>query len=624
MVAPYTNDEQVSRITVRIAGDSGDGVQLAGAQLSTAAAFAGNDISTLPDFPAEIRAPAGSLAGVSSFQVSFSSENIFTPGDAPDVLVALNPAALKVHLPALPKGATLIVDGDAFSAANLRKAGYEQSPLDDASLAGYRVLQVPISSVNQRALDDSGLTRKEINRCRNFFALGLLHWMHGRALEDTIGGLRAKFSARETLAAANIAALKAGHAFGETIELAGGRQLVPRAPLQPGLYRTVTGNTAMALGLIAAAKGAAHPLFYASYPITPASDLLHELARHKHMGVRTFQAEDEIAAMGAVVGAAYGGAIAVTGTSGPGLALKSEALGLAVMTELPVIVINVQRAGPSTGMPTKTEQADLLQAAFGRNGESPLVVLAPASPADAFAIAVEAVRIATTFMTPVVVLSDGYLASSSEPWRIPQGDELKRVVSKLQLEHPTTVEDFAPYARDSKTLARPWVLPGTPGLEHRIGSLEKAEGSGHVSYDPQNHHRMSCVRAEKVQRVADTIEAPEIFGDPKGELLAIGWGSSFGAIRTAVQHHQREGHAVSQLHLRHLSPLPHGLAEIFNRFTRVLLPEGNLGQLLMLLRDELHGELRGEIKGYNRVTGQPFSSGEIYTAITDELERGGA
>lgn len=614
---PASRRQTLQRVTIRFAGDSGDGMQLVGHQFTTASAIVGNDIATLPNFPAEIRAPAGSLPGVSSFQLSFSSETIYTPGDRPDVLVAMNPAALKANLGDLERGATVIVNSDEFTPQSLKKAGYAASPLADGSLESFRVVEVPISTLNLRAVEDSGLTAKESNRCKNFFALGLLCWLYGRPLDSILSALEKKLGGQPELLAANVTTLRAGHAFGETTELFESRYEVPKAELAPGLYRNITGNTATALGFLTAARLAGKPLFYASYPITPASDVLHELARHKHFDVRTFQAEDEIAAMGAAVGAAYGGAIALTGTSGPGLALKGEALGMAVMTELPVVVIDVQRAGPSTGMPTKTEQSDLLQAVYGRNGESPLVVLAAATPADAFALAIEAVRLATTFMTPVIFLTDGYLANGSEPWRIPAVSDLPQISIKHPDATAAEVEGgFLPYGRDAETLARPWALPGTAGLEHRLGTLEKSEGSGNVSYDPENHHRMTELRAAKIDGIADFIPEQDVFGDDTGKVLVVSWGSTFGAIRSAVARQRQEGRSVSHAHLRYIRPFPRNLANLLTRFETVLVPELNNGQLRTLLR----AETLVDAIGYNRVTGQPFTIGELETQIISACE----
>lgn len=600
--------KELEQVTIRFAGDSGDGMQLAGSQFTNTSAIIGNDVATLPDFPAEIRAPAGSLPGVSGFQIHFAGHDIYTPGDQPDVLVAMNPAALKTNLRDLAPGGLLIVNTDEFNETNLKKAGYAADPLEDRSLAGYQVVQVPITRLNAEALKDSGLSAQQIDRSKNFFALGLMYWLYDRPLEPTMRWIDDKFSKNPQVAAANKTTLKAGYHFGETAELFTVHYRVPPAHLPPGRYRNITGNEATALGFLTASKLAGRPLFYGSYPITPASDILHELARFKNFGVRTFQAEDEIAAIGAAIGAAYGGAIALTGTSGPGFALKSEALNLAVMTELPLVVIDVQRAGPSTGMPTKTEQADLLQALFGRNGESPVPIVAPATPGECFTTAIEAVRLAIKYMTPVVFLSDGYLGNSSEPWRIPALADLPRI----DVRFATDPETFRPYARDPETLARPWAVPGTPGLEHRIGGLEKSDITGNVSYDPENHHRMVTLRAERIARIAHDIPGVEVFGEPEGDLLVLGWGSTYGFIRSAVQRvRTHDGLAVSHAHLRHLNPLPSNLGDVLAGFRRVLIPELNLGQLLLLVR----GRYLVDAVGLNKVAGRPFRVSEIQDKI---------
>ena len=601
------------RVTIRFAGDSGDGMQLVGTHFTTASAVIGNDFSTAPDFPAEIRAPAGSLPGVSAFQISFASEDIFTPGDQPDVLVAMNPAALKRNLGDLSRGARIIVNEDEFTKINLKKAGYEASPLGNGVLDGFLVHSVPITSMTLRALSASELTSQQKSRCKNFFALGLLCWLYDRPLQTMVAMIGDKFRGDSDVKDANLAVLKAGHAYGETAEMFGERFRVPQAELAPGLYRNITGNSATALGFLSASRLAGKDLFYGSYPITPASDVLHELARLKRFGVRTFQAEDEISAVGAAVGAAFGGALALTGTSGPGIALKSEAIGMAVMTELPLVVINVQRGGPSTGLPTKTEQADLLQVLYGRNGESPVAVVAPASPGDCFEMAIEACRIAVQHMTPVVFLSDGYLGNGSEPWKVPSMSDL----TPFPVRHPRAGDEFAPYARD-KWLARPWALPGTAGLEHRIGTLEKENVTGNVSYDPHNHDRMVRLRAEKVAKIADNIPAQDVFGPGAGQLLVIGWGSTFGAIRSAVREHQRQGSAVSHAHLRYLNPLPRNLREVLTRFDQVLVPELNLGQLRMVLRSQFLVDAHA----LNKVAGQPFRIVEVYDRITQLLDNG--
>jgi 2-oxoglutarate ferredoxin oxidoreductase subunit alpha len=599
--------KELEQVTIRFAGDSGDGMQLAGSQFTNTSAIVGNDVATLPDFPAEIRAPAGSLPGVSGFQIHFAGHDIYTPGDQPDVLVAMNPAALKTNLRDLVPGGLIIVNTDEFNETNLKKAGYETNPLEDRSLAGYQVVKVPITRLNAEALKDSGLSAQQIDRSKNFFALGLMYWLYDRPLEPTMRWIDEKFAKNPQVAEANKRTLKAGYHFGETAELFTVHFRVPPAHLPPGRYRNITGNEATALGFLTASKLADRPLFYGSYPITPASDILHELARFKNFGVRTFQAEDEIAAIGAAIGAAYGGAIGLTGTSGPGFALKSEALNLAVMTELPLVVIDVQRAGPSTGMPTKTEQADLLQALFGRNGESPVPVVAPATPGDCFTMAIEAVRIAIKYMTPVVFLSDAYLGNSSEPWRIPSIQDLPRI----DVRFATDPETFQPYARDPETLARPWAIPGTPGLEHRIGGLEKSDITGNVSYDPDNHHRMVTLRAERIARIANDIPNVEVFGEPEGDLLVLGWGSTYGFIRSAVQRVQAEGLAVSHAHLRYLNPFPSNLGEVLAGFRKVLIPELNLGQLLLLVR----GRYLVDAIGLNKVAGRPFRVAEIQEKI---------
>lgn len=606
---PAKGAEAIERVTIRFAGDSGDGIQLSGNQFTLATAVAGSDFGTLPDFPAEIRAPAGTLPGVSNFQISFSEKPIYTPGDAPDVLVAMNPAALKVNLKDLTSGGIIIVNADNFAGANLKKAEYKANPLEDGSLAAYRVITIPVNQLNAKALESSPLTKKERDKCRNFYALGVVYWLYDRPLEPTLNWIADKFAKSPDVVTANQTALKAGYNYADTTEIFTSHYTVRKAALPPGEYRNITGTEALVLGLIAASQLADTPLFYGSYPITPASDMLHELARHKNFGVRTFQAEDEIAAVCAAIGASYAGQIGVTGTSGPGAALKSEAVGLAVMAELPLVLVNVQRAGPSTGMPTKAEQADLLQAAVGRNGECPVAVLAPFTPADCFDTAIEAVRIAVKYMTPVYLLTDGFLANSSEPWRLPDIDRLPRIA----IDHSADPADFQPYRRDPKTLARPWVLPGTPGLEHRIGGLEKEDITGNVSYDPLNHERMVRLRAEKIRRIAQEIPPTEIVGEKNGQLLVIGWGSTAGAITTAVEAVRATGKKVSQVHLRYLWPLPADLGEIIRRFATVLVPELNLGQLRLLLA----GEYGRPLIGLNKVQGRPFQIVEIQRRIEE-------
>jgi 2-oxoglutarate/2-oxoacid ferredoxin oxidoreductase subunit alpha len=607
---------QLAGAVVRFAGDSGDGMQLTGDRFTTQSALAGNDLATLPDFPAEIRAPAGTLAGVSSFQLHFSDNDIHTPGDAPDVLVAMNPAALSKHLGALKPGGTLIVNLDAFTERNLQKAGYDQDPLSDGSMEDLQVHPVPLTDLTVRALQpwiEAGeLNKKEAERCKNMFALGLISFMFSRSVDETEAWLRSKFSQRPELADANVAALRAGVNYGETTEAFTYTYEVAAATLPPGRYRNITGNQALAYGLVAAGVQSGLDLFCGSYPITPASDILHELARQKHFGVATFQAEDEIAAMGSVIGAAFGGALAVTASSGPGIALKAEAMGLATAVELPLIVINVQRGGPSTGLPTKTEQSDLLQVLYGRNGEAPLPVVAASTPADCFDAALEAARIALTYRTPVVLLSDGYLANSAEPWLLPDVDALPDLHVDFATEANGADGEFLPYLRDEDTLARPWAVPGTPGLQHRVGGLEKADVTGNISYDPANHHLMTELRHARVQRIADDLP-PIGVDDPDGDadVLVIGWGSTAGPIRAACLQLRERGHKVARAHLRHLSPLPNDLTELLRSYRVVVCPENNSGQLSTLLR----ARSLVDVQGYNRVTGQPFTAGELVDAV---------
>jgi 2-oxoglutarate/2-oxoacid ferredoxin oxidoreductase subunit alpha len=606
--------EQVSAVTIRFAGDSGDGMQLTGSRFTSVTAAVGNDLATLPDFPAEIRAPAGSLPGVSGFQLHFADHDILTPGDAPDVLVAMNPAALKTNLDDLVPGGTLIVNSDAFSAANLKKAQYAASPLEDGSLDGYRVVQVPLTTLTVGALADSTLNKKEKERAKNMFALGLMCFMYSRPVEPTVEWLSARFAKRPDVLEANLTALKAGWAFGETTELFGHTYEVKPAALPPGRYRQITGNLALSYGLIAAARLADLPLFLGGYPITPASDILHELARHKNFGVRTFQAEDEIAGVGAALGAAFAGNLGCTVTSGPGVALKGETIGLAVSVELPLLIINIQRGGPSTGLPTKTEQSDLLQAMFGRNGEAPVPIVAPSTPGDCFAAAVEAARIAVKYRTPVMLLSDGYLANGAEPWRLPALDELPDISADVRLsEQANHGDEFWPFLRDPETLARPWAVPGTPGLEHRIGGLEKADGTGNISYDPDNHHRMTELRQAKIDGIASDIPALEVDGDEDARVLVVGWGSTYGPIRAAARRVRERGMPVAHAHLRHLNPFPPNLGEVLAGYDRVLVPEMNMGQLRMLLRSRF----LVDVQGYNRVKGLPFTSIEL----ADEIEK---
>jgi 2-oxoglutarate ferredoxin oxidoreductase subunit alpha len=599
----------VDRVTIRFAGDSGDGIQLSGNQFTLATAIAGTDLRTMPDFPAEIRAPAGSIPGVSNFQISFSEYQIHTPGDAPDVLVAMNPAALKVNLEDIEHGGTIIANEDSFVPFNLKKAGYESNPLKDGSLKGYRLIPLPITQLNAKALDSSELNKKQRDRCKNFYALGVVYWMYDRPLKPTLEWIEHKFAKTPAFIEANQAALRAGYNFANTTEIFTSHYKVRRADVPPGEYRNITGTEATVLGLVAASQLSKTDIFYGSYPITPASDMLHELARHKNFGVRTFQAEDEIAAVCAAIGASFAGLLGITGTSGPGIALKSEAIGLAVMTELPLVVINVQRAGPSTGMPTKTEQADLWQAVMGRNGECPVAVVAPATPADCFHMAIEACRLAVKYMTPVVFLTDGYLANGSEPWLLPDVDDLEPIV----VSHEAEREGFSPYKRDKTTLARPWVIPGMPGFEHRIGGLEKSDIEGRVSYEPKNHARMVHLRAEKVHRIIQDIPPTEIVGEPDGDILVVGWGSTYGAIMSAVDRIRRRGEKVSYVPLRYIHPFPPDLGQILRRFKTVLVPELNLGQLKQLLQ----GEYTIPVVGLSKVQGRPFTIAEIEEKIEE-------
>jgi 2-oxoglutarate ferredoxin oxidoreductase subunit alpha len=610
--------QELDHVIIRFAGDSGDGMQLTGDRFTQETAVFGNDLSTLPNFPAEIRAPAGTLPGVSSFQLHFADHDILTPGDAPDVLVAMNPAALKANLKDLPRGADLIVNTDEFTKRNLAKVGYDKSPLEDGSLDGYSLHAVPLTSLTVKALEDIEITRKDAERAKNMFALGLLSWLYGRPKDGTLAFLQSKFSRKPEIMRANVTAFNAGWNFGETTEAFSVRYEVRPAPLKPGKYRNITGNTALAYGLIAAAQLAKLPLFLGSYPITPASDILHELAKHKKFGVRTFQAEDEIAAVGASLGAAFGGSLSVTSTSGPGMALKAETVGLAVSVELPLIVCDIQRAGPSTGMPTKTEQTDLLMALFGRNGESPVPVVAAGSPSDCFHTAIEAARIAVTYRTPVILLSDGYLANGSEPWLIPDIASLPDLSAGFAFATAADAADgeFAPFRRDPVTLARPWAIPGTAGLEHRIGGIEKADGSGDISYDPDNHDLMVRTRQAKLDGIASSIP-PLTVDDPTGDakVLVLGWGSTYGSIGAAVRRVRRSGHKVARAHLRHLNPFPADLGDVLRRYDRVLVPEINLGQLALLLR----GRYLVDVISYNRVRGLPFRAAELAEAIEEVI-----
>jgi 2-oxoglutarate ferredoxin oxidoreductase subunit alpha len=610
--------ERLDTVTIRFAGDSGDGMQLTGSRFTDATARVGNDLATLPDFPAEIRAPAGSLPGVSGFQLHFADHDILTPGDAPDVLVAMNPAALKTNLADLVPGGTLIVNSDAFTRGNLKKAGYDANPLEGDDLAGYRVVQVPITTMTVGALEDAPLSSKDKQRSKNMFALGLMCFMFSRPTEPTEEWVRAKFAKHPEVAEANITAFRAGWAYGETTETFTHVYEVAPATLPPGRYRQITGNLALAYGLIAASQRAGLPLFLGSYPITPASDILHELSRHKNFGVRTFQAEDEIAGVCAALGASFGGHLGVTTTSGPGVALKGETIGLAVAVELPLVIVNIQRGGPSTGLPTKTEQSDLLQAMYGRNGEAPLPIVAASAPGDCFDAAVEAARIAIKYRTPVMLLSDGYLANGAEPWRVPDVAALPDLSADVRFATaPNANGEFWPFLRDPETLARPWAVPGTAGLEHRIGGLEKADGTGNISYDPDNHHQMTELRAAKIAGIAHDIPPLEL-DDPGGDarVLVVGWGSTYGPIRAAVRKVRQGGHTVARAHLRHLNPFPANTADVVGRYERVLVPEMNLGQLRLLLRAHFLVDARG----YNRVAGLPFTTSELADAITTELE----
>jgi 2-oxoglutarate ferredoxin oxidoreductase subunit alpha len=611
--------QELDHVIIRFAGDSGDGMQLTGDRFTQETAVFGNDLSTLPNFPAEIRAPAGTLPGVSSFQLHFADHDILTPGDAPDVLVAMNPAALKANLKDLPRGGDLIVNTDEFTKRNLTKVGYAANPLEDGTLEAYKLHPVPLTSLTVKALEHQDISRKDAERAKNMFALGLLSWLYGRGAEGTLNFLEAKFGKKPEIYKANVTAFQAGWNYGETTEDFAVRYEVKPAKITPGRYRNITGNLALAYGLIAAGQLAKLPLFLGSYPITPASDILHELSKHKKFGVRTFQAEDEIAAASSALGAAFGGSLAVTTTSGPGMLLKAETINLAVSVELPLVVVDVQRAGPSTGMPTKTEQTDLLMALYGRNGESPVPVVAAQSPSDCFFAAIEAARIAVTYRTPVILLSDGYLGNGSEPWRVPEVSDLPDL--SAQFAFATSADkpeggDFQPFKRDPQTLARPWAIPGTPGLEHRIGGIEKADGSGNIDYDPDNHDLMVRTRAAKIEGIAATVPPLEV-DDPTGKarLLVLGWGSTYGSIGAAVRRSRREGHEVAQAHLRHLNPFPSNLGEVLRRYDKVLVPEINLGQLALLLR----GKFLVDVISYNRVRGLPFRAAELAEAIEEVL-----
>ncbi len=609
--------KRVDEVTIRFAGDSGDGMQLTGTRFTETTAIVGNDLRTLPNYPAEIRAPIGTLAGVSAFQLNFSSHVIYTPGDAPDVLVAMNPAALKVHLRDLKHGGIILANANAYTERNLKLANWDSNPLEDNTLDDYVVYSVEMTKLVSNALQDSELSSKDIDRTKNMFALGVLFWMYNRSMDATIKWLREKFKKNPNLAEANVTALKTGYNYGETAEIFTTTYRVDKADIEPGKYKSITGNVAIAYGFVAAAKKAGKELFLGSYPITPASEILHALSALRNYGVKTFQAEDEIAGVSSAIGASFSGDLAVTTTSGPGLALKTEAIGLAVMTELPLVIVDVQRGGPSTGLPTKTEQSDLLQAMYGRNGEAPMPVIAAKSPSDCFHTAFEAARIALKYMTPVLLLSDGYLGMGSEPWRIINPDDLP----EIKVSHPDQSilgEDgvFKPYARDEKTLARPWALPGTPGLEHRIGGLEKEDITGNVNYDPLNHEKMIHLRDEKIKRVANEYPETEIYGSQTGgKLLLIGWGSTYGSIHVAVERAREKGYDVSQVHLRWINPLPKDLGGIFGKFDQILVPEVNLGQLSKILKSTY---LR-DMVGLNKIQGQPFKASEIEAKIYEIL-----
>jgi 2-oxoglutarate ferredoxin oxidoreductase subunit alpha len=604
--------EAKESVVIRFAGDSGDGMQLTGMQFTTESALAGNDIGTLPDFPAEIRAPAGTLAGVSAFQVNFASQEVFTPGDDVDVLVAMNPAALKTNLGDLKSGGILLVNTEAFSEQNLQRAGYPKNPLEDGSLDRYQLFKVDVTKLTVNALQDLGLSNREALRCKNFFALGLISWLYHRPIESTEHWIHGKFKKNPELVEANLRALHAGYNYGETAELFAVSYEVKPAAIAPGFYRNITGNSATALGFVAASRKAGLPLFLGSYPITPASDVLHELSTYKHFGVTTFQAEDEIAAAGAALGAAFGGSIGITTSSGPGMNLKAETVGLAVMVELPMIIVDIQRAGPSTGMPTKTEQADLLQAMYGRHGESPIPIIAAMTPSDCFFAAFDAVRIAIKYMTPVILLTDGYLANGAEPWLVPSFADLPDVPVSFR----TDPKGFFPYIRDEETLARPWVRPGTPGLEHRIGGLSKEHITGNVSYSPANHEQMIRIRARKVAGIAREIPPTKIGGAQEGDVLVVGWGGTYGALAAAVKDLVDRGKAVGHVHVRHLNPLPPDLADVLGRFKKVLVPELNMGQLVKILR----AEFLVDAVGMNKVQGRPFKISEVVTRIQRLLD----
>jgi 2-oxoglutarate ferredoxin oxidoreductase subunit alpha len=604
--------ETLEQAVIRFAGDSGDGMQITGSQFTNTVALYGNDIATFPDYPAEIRAPAGTVPGVSGFQLNFSSSEIHTPGDAVDVLIAMNPAALKVNLADLKANGILIVNSDSFKETDLRKARLIANPLEDHSLDKFRVFPVELERLTRAALTHLGIDSKSMDRCKNFFALGMCYWLYNRSMEPTFRWIDMKFSKKPLLAEANKLALKAGYAYCDATEAFQVSYEIPPAKLTPGLYRNISGNQALAIGFVTAAQKAGLKLFLGSYPITPASDILHELSQYKNFGVMTFQAEDEIAAITSAIGAAYGGSLAMTTTSGPGMALKTEALGLAVMTELPLVICNIQRGGPSTGLPTKTEQADLLQALFGRNSEAPIPVLATSTPGDCFWVAIEACRIALKYMVPVIILSDGYLANGAEPWLIPDESAIPPILNRLTKDP----EGFTPYKRDPETLARPWAIPGNAGLEHRIGGLEKQDGTGNINYEPLNHENMVHIRAAKVAAVAQDIPNLPPVGDQEGELLIVAWGSTYGAITAAVNAQRAKGHTIGHLHLRHLNPLPSNVGDILKRYKKVLVPELNMGQLSWILR----AKFLVDAIGLNKIQGRPFKQSELEQKIEELLE----
>jgi len=610
---PGRKREVVDKAVIRFCGDSGDGMQITGSQFTNTVALYGNDLATLPDFPAEIRAPAGTLPGVSGFQVHFSSGDVFTPGDTVDALVAMNPAALKMNIADLKPNGILIVNLNDFGELDLRKAQMTANPLEDHSLDGYRLFPVELTKLTRAALKDLGLDNKSVDRCKNFFALGMCYWLYNRSLDNTLRWIEAKFKTKPQLVQANRMAMQAGYSYCEATEAFQISYEIPPAKLSPGLYRNISGNSALAMGFVAASQKAGLPLFLGSYPITPASDILHELSGYKNFGVITFQAEDEIAAVSAAIGAAYAGAIGITTTSGPGMALKTEAMGLAVAVELPLIVCDIQRGGPSTGLPTKTEQADLLQALYGRNSEAPIPVLAPATPGDCFWIALEATRIAIKYMVPVIILSDGYLANGAEPWKIPALSELPEIPVRFE----TNPENFQPYRRDPQTLARPWAVPGTPGLEHRIGGLEKQDVTGNVNYEPLNHERMVRLRAEKVAAIAQDVPEAVPAGADSGDLLIVSWGSTCGPITAALKSEKFRGHRIGHVHLRHLNPLPRNLGDVLMRYDKVLVPEMNMGQLVMVLR----AKYLVDAEGYNKIQGKPFKTSELERKIEEVLNR---